>query len=347
MKTEVLNERNHTLNYIKALACFCVLMLHCGFPGIIGKFIYGPSRFAVPFFFMVSGYYVYSQNTSKVLSKLPRKIKHIAVLLVGAECTYLIWHIIQSAIEGRVKGVYDWFTNTFTVEKGVRFIIFQTTPVGDVSWFLVALILCYIVTYPIAKYNLWNLTIRMIPVLLLINIIFGEVAPFWGINVQWYWCSNFWLLGFPFYAMGYWVRRKQNELCVNCSVKSTALAVILSIILITIERVFTSANQFFIGNIFLALSLFLFSIRYPSVFKEKYFVENIGEKYSVYIYILHPVVRDILYGLILEYLDLTSCIIMIWGKPIFVFVACIGISIVIDTLGSKHKILANKIESKS
>lgn len=342
MKAEINDGRNHTLNYMKAIACFCVLMLHCGFAGIVGKLLYGPSRFAVPFFFMVSGYYVYSRDTQKVLSRLPGKIKHIAILLIGTEITYLVWHIIQSAINAGIEGVANWFFNTFTISKFVQLLLFQTTPIGDVSWFLVALLLCYIVTYFIAKYNLWKMTSGMIPVLLMINIVLGEIVPFWGINSQWYWCSNFWVLGFPFYAMGFWIRRNQENLCQKCSVKRIVLIVIMSIILITIERIITNASQFFVGNFFMALALFLFSVKYPTIFKTRSFVENIGEKYAFYVYILHPIIRDLLYKLILEPIGLSAHLVITWTKPIVVFAICVGISKVVYGLESKFTVLVKQ-----
>lgn len=47
------NERNHSLNVLEGIACFSVVMLHCGFPGVVGKVIYGIARFAVLPFYIV------------------------------------------------------------------------------------------------------------------------------------------------------------------------------------------------------------------------------------------------------------------------------------------------------
>ena len=65
--------RNSTLNALKGIACFSVVMLHCAFPGMVGKIIYGIARFAVPLFFAISGYYVYSCNSKDVIRRLPKK----------------------------------------------------------------------------------------------------------------------------------------------------------------------------------------------------------------------------------------------------------------------------------
>lgn len=336
MKAETYQGRNHTMNYMKALACVCVLMLHCGFPGIIGKLLYGPSRFAVPFFFMVSGYYAYHDDARKTISRLPGKIKHIATLLFGTEIIYFIWHVIQNAINAGKEGVAEWLFNTFNTSKLIQLLCFQTTPIGDVSWFLVALLLCYFATYFIAKYQLWKLFSGMVPVLLLINIFVGEILPFFGVNSQWYWCSNFWVLGLPFYSMGFWIKRNQKFLCEKCSVKNTVVVVVISLMLITIERIITNASQLFVGNIFIAITLFLFSVKYPSFFKKRSFIETIGEKYAFFVYVLHPIVRDVLYKTVLESVGLSTHVIITWTRPVVVFVICVGIAKAVYGLESKY-----------
>lgn len=323
---------NHTLNYLKALACFCVLMLHCGFPGLIGKVIYGPSRFAVPIFFIISGYYIYSDDREKVLTKIPKKIKHIATLWLGTEIVYFIWHIIKSSLE---YGMLEWIQSLFSMEKLLNFVIFQTTPVGDVSWFLFALLLCYLVTYFIAKNNLWFITIKLIPVLLIINIILGELIPFMGINLPWYWCSNFWVLGFPFYAIGYWIRINEKTLCEKITVRLTIVTVIVSFVVILFERVATDASQLFIGNIPCAIVLFLFCLKYPNFRFFNPYIEKIGEELSFYVYILHPIIRDI-YGIVFNCIEMGNNIVVLWIRPLAVFIACIIVADIFISFRNKR-----------
>lgn len=322
MEIQLRNDRNHTLNYLKTLASFCVVMLHCGFPSVIGKLIYGPSRFAVPLFFMISGYFVYSENKDKVIKRLPSKIKHIGRLLIGTEITYFLWHVIQCGIESGSLGIIEWLKETFTVGKIVQLFVFQTTPVGDVSWFLVALLICYVVTYLIAKKDLWEITTKFIPVLLTINVVVGEILPFAGISVQWYWNSNFWILGFPFYAMGYWIRINERHLCEKVTGKSTCVVVAVSLIVILVERIMTSASQLFIGNIFCVLALFLFCLKYPRIFGANSIIETVGEKYSFYVYILHAIIRDI-FGVIFGMVGLGNNTMVLWIRPVVVFAVCI------------------------
>lgn len=319
-------EKNQRLNIVKAIACASVIVLHCPFPGIVGKILYGFARFAVPFFFMVSGYFVYADDAEKVISRLPRKIMHIIRLLVVSEIIYFIWHCVQYWIQDGSLGTLEWITNLFTFSNLTKLIIFQSTMIGDVSWFLVALLLCYLFTYVIAKKNLWNESAKLIPILLLTNVVLGEGLPFYGISVPWYWCSNVWLLGFPFFSFGYWIKIHQKELCNRFNSKYISIILVISIGINLLERIITDASQFFLSNAFMAFALFMLCIKYPSISMKKGLdkVEKIGEKHAVHVYIFHPIIRDVLV-MTTGVLGIDNMIIYQWSQPILVFGFCIMI----------------------
>lgn len=50
---------NYCLDFLKGIACMFVVFMHCEFPGITGIAVQAISRFCVPFFFMVSGYFCF------------------------------------------------------------------------------------------------------------------------------------------------------------------------------------------------------------------------------------------------------------------------------------------------
>lgn len=50
---------NYCLDFIKGIACIFVVFMHCEFPGILGTAVQAISRFCVPFFFMISGYFCF------------------------------------------------------------------------------------------------------------------------------------------------------------------------------------------------------------------------------------------------------------------------------------------------
>ena len=55
-------KRNRCLDFMKGLACIGVVFMHCSFPYPYGQVISFVFKFAVPIFFMVSGYYTYNED---------------------------------------------------------------------------------------------------------------------------------------------------------------------------------------------------------------------------------------------------------------------------------------------
>ena len=291
-------KRNEALNVLEGVACICVVMLHCSFPGDVGRILYGVSRFAVPLFFAVSGYFVYSEEWAKVRRTLPDKGKHIAVLFLGTEILYFIWHILRPfLIHGKFMGAAEWLAAEFTTKNILDFIIFQKTLIGDVSWFLVALLMCYLVTFPIAKYNIWKKCTLLIIPLLCINVLLGELGALTKVKIQWYWCSNFWLLGFPCYALGFWLRIYEEKIR-KLLTPGRSFAVILATGVASVaERAATGENQLYFSNIPFMLCCFVFCLNCPELPAKSRILKifgRLGEKYSFGIYILHPIARDVL-----------------------------------------------------
>lgn len=236
---------------------------------------------------------------------------------------------------GGVTGSVKWLSETLSIGKLLQFILFQTTPIGDVSWFMVALILCYVFTFEIARYNLWTVTTYLIPVLLTVNIIIGEILPFAGVSVQWYWCSNLWVLGFPFYAMGYWIKMNRERITDKATNSTLIILAIVSLIAVTGERLFTAASQLFVGNILCAFTLFCFCIKNPDRFKKTSFVEWLGDS-AFYVYILHPIVRDV-YDMSIVVLIKTP--VIMWVRPLVVFAVCLLSAWLAGTIRSNYRLI--------
>lgn len=72
--------RNKTLDLIKLLSAYAVIFIHFRMPGIPGAFADALSRFAVPLFFVISGYYAFGNDNKK----LKRKALNIGKLYLSA-----------------------------------------------------------------------------------------------------------------------------------------------------------------------------------------------------------------------------------------------------------------------
>ena len=58
---------NYCMDFLKGLACIFVVFIHVKFPGDFGQAVQAIARFAVPFFFMVSGYYYFRPDYQGVI----------------------------------------------------------------------------------------------------------------------------------------------------------------------------------------------------------------------------------------------------------------------------------------
>ena len=95
-----MKQYNYCLDFIKGIACIFVVFMHCEFPGIMGTVVQAISRFCVPLFFMVSGYFCYKStnyhdNGSWLFNK---KVIHILKITINASLFYLVFVIIQSLL---------------------------------------------------------------------------------------------------------------------------------------------------------------------------------------------------------------------------------------------------------
>lgn len=290
--------QNRMLDVLKGIACICVVLLHCELPTVLGRLIQCMCRFAVPLFFAISGYYVYDDNKDVIKEKIPRKVKHIFKLFLGTELLYLLRYFIEYFIRTRsIGGISVWFGEKFTLKNTIEFLIFQKTMIGDVSWFLVALIYCYIVAYFIGERSNWKNSVIVVPILLGINVFIGEIAPFFlEYSIPWYWCSNFILLGLPCFVLGGYIRINQDKL--REISKEKLLIIIMGCLGLNIfEGIFTEASQLFVANIPFMVACFSYCLKFPNPPVEKFPVrvlEKIGKNYSFGIYIIHPIVRDVL-----------------------------------------------------
>ena len=87
-------EINFSINVIKCLAIFSVIIIHCGIfsLGRKGTVIEGLARFAVPFFFLISGYYSYYKLNNKSMMKYKERIIRLTKLLIISSILFIIFN---------------------------------------------------------------------------------------------------------------------------------------------------------------------------------------------------------------------------------------------------------------
>lgn len=309
--------KNYTLNFLKFIASLLVVSIHCKFPEPIGDIILSIARTAVPIFFIISGYYSYNNNSEKI----KKKIKNIFNITISANIFYLIYKIIT------VKSI-----NIINIKQLMYFIILNDNPFRTHLWFLSALLYCYIIylyTYKIINKKIFKIyPIISILTILLINIFFSNKILY---NEFYY--RNFIFIGLTFFLIGH----KLNEFKIDkITNKKMIMFSLISVFLILIESNFYY-SELYVGNVLLAIILFTLCQ------KNNKFIENrklnyLGEKVSLYIYIFHPFIKDIII-----YLYNIMNIKTNYLQTIITMIFSIIISIIIDVIIKKRKNYVFKI----
>ncbi|WP_022765705.1 acyltransferase family protein [Butyrivibrio sp. XPD2006] len=360
-------ERNNDNSFIYALkfiACLFVITIHAPFPGVFGDIVYSLSRFAVPFFFAVSGRYLlvkrdgsYAQNAQEIRSyTLGRLIKLLKITGV-VYLTYLIFSLCYFIPKGWTfkYWLHDKFnlfeTRTFFLFNSGRY-IYDESYVFDHLWYLFALIYVFVLIIIFASVlRKWY---KWLTVVLLGMMFFGEllqtvypIRPF-DISINtWYILRNWLFMGMPFVLIGVIFADKTHDKREGMGeerYKETMKAllprnmILLSLgCIISIAEVFIfQRKEVYIGSVIIVFSLLLLSecgLNAGSI------LPDLGKRASSLIYFYHVMIISVLdilsqNGIIPSY--------TMWQKPLIVMVISVLLFAVIPYFIDKVKVNEQK-----
>ncbi|MGN8799406.1 acyltransferase [Candidatus Merdisoma sp. HCP28S3_D10] len=279
--------KNHCLNVWKGIAAFAVVLIHCTLPGVPGEIIKGIARFAVPLFFLISGYFAYGREDAV----LKRRESHIFRLYVGAVAVYYLWAAIRYFLSQRTfaqMGAELFPDGGRTVSD---LLLFNRTAMAPHLWFMGALVYCYLFYRLLARKRLEERVYLLIPVLLAANLLLGEGRGLTGIAVPVRWIRSFWLTGFPFFLWGSWFacREKQGELRLH---RGAGMALVAAgMLLSSVECLWSGYDELYVGSILTAEGLFRLALAFPDLGKGS-LLARIGERDSANIYLWHMLLRN-------------------------------------------------------
>lgn len=313
-------EINYSLNVIKCLSIFAVICIHCGFYNLSlkGLIIDSLSRFAVPIFFLISGFFSYYENNDYAVNKYKIRIIRLLKLYVIANLLYFIFYWII----GQFTSLNDIIL-LFNLHACFNYIMLNLTPVACHLWFISALLYCYILFFIIRKLNFNpNKLYVYIPLLLIGSLLLGEFSHFLGWSVPFEYYRNFLFMGLPFFTLGYFIHDNKENFINVLSNSNLIFLMILGLLFTAFETIVVGKNELYIGSIVFAVCLFLWCVENPNRLDFK--VSGwIGKNLYTLMYILHLMVLTLFdfYGLNLGYF-----------KPVFAFIVTALISSVIYVL---------------
>lgn len=254
-------EINYSLNTLKFFAIFAVLCLHSGFLAF-GRLGYGVdlvSRFAIPVFFLISGFYSMYQDENYALEKYKTRIIRLIYLIIISNAIYIVFFILT-------KSNFDVW-GLFTLDSCWNYIIFNVSPGTFHLWFLQALLYCYIFFWIIIKLNVNPRKLYfLIPLLIAFNLIFGEYFLMNGIEIPRMYYRNFLLTGLPFFLLGFFIRDRQEKIKELFSNKTAFCCLVVILGIIILEWSLLSIKvELSLGTALLAVLLFILCVNNPDV----------------------------------------------------------------------------------
>ena len=320
--------RNRTLDMVKAICAYAVVLLHVHFPGNAGITANVLARFAVPVFFMVSGYFCFRGDDTEFV-RTGKKVRHVLKLMLVAFPVCCLWELIQNHIDGASQK--EWLEALVSGEHVRQFLLYNnSSQVKWHLWFLPALLYCYLLFALAARFRICKQAYVLIPVLLLIHFGMEEFSTFLfpekHFRVMQF--RNYLFTGFPFFMLGHLIHRHQEKLEAWFAGKKVLLLygmVAGGVIVSLLEYRYFGKQELFMGSVLMAVGLFLIAIMGKSR-KVPGLPVAIGQKYAFFIYLFHLCVADILKDVAVV-AGIEKNLLYLWMRPVMVCVFVTAVAV--------------------
>lgn len=299
------NKKINSINYVKLICAFLVVAIHTHpFQDVNNLLYYSFSeilvRIAVPFFFVSSGYF-YIKNKCNFK-------KYIKRLII----TYISWSTIYLILQ-----IYNSISTNGNIITTLKSFIIEFFIYGSYyhMWYIVALIICIVITSIFYKTNKMNLLYIISIILYIVGVIGGAyyklgsqiplLSKLYELSLYTQ-IRRYLLMGLPFFMVGYLIYYiKEVPKNINFTIIITAILFVLEIVIVNkFDLQKDIVITFFLYPF--VVQIFMLCLKYPlENIKPKI---NIG-KLSSFIYFVHPLIIFILGKFIL-------------GQTLLYFVTC-------------------------
>ena len=301
--------RKYGLDFLKGISACFVVFMHVRFPEPFGEYVASIGRFAVPVFFMTSGYFSLDATESRMLKSIKRTVSYLLV-------AYLL-NVVRIFVETSfdMVAVSAFFkTEVLTLSHMIKFIVLSQSSISGVAWFLISLLVCYVLKYILGR------KLRYLGYLGLLIGVIGVLPPvnnYVGLPI-----NNPWINGIPFFIIGELIADNKNWICKRISNELLCFVSIIGFALLIMACYFAK-QWWYIGTLLLSPSLFVLFSRMNMRFNQFCLL---GSTYAFFIYIVHPLVMHT-YDAIRPLPSKSE----LWLRPVIVLSATVFLAVIYYT----------------
>lgn len=285
-------QRNIFLDLFRFLLSFMVICIHL----TAETYSFFPLfRIAVPTFFMISGYFIYSKDIDSEKKKARVFIKRSAKYMLIGIAFYTVYEFISCLCTDTSVG---WFFTTLFYEGNSPlfkfFILNAPIPyytVGAQLWFLIALFVLSLIHFLLVSLNKTHYYKILVPVCFAVYFFFSGfmyiIQPTTDMPIRY--MRNAWFFGLPNFGLGYLLAHKNLHKRAWYKYLYLAVALLFSFLQILEHKLIARENsnlEMYITGVIASANFLMFFLGLPK--KEcNFFYTNIGKTAPFYIYILH------------------------------------------------------------
>ncbi len=331
---------NKTLYFFQGLASILVVFIHSPFPGTLGTVVTAWARIAVPFFFMISGYFLFAYLDSEQFpQKNFQRIKRNGAITVIGLIIYFLIDVAKCILKR--KSVWTFWERVFSLSNLVKFFALGIPATGGILWFMMALVYTYILLLILKtlftrnSIKAWGIGAFIYMVLLgivkiitsALNIHIGSI--FLGSN----WIYGNWItIGLPAILIGMSMRKlNEDRTWNNFSVPVVLAIMVICLTATSIEALILKQNL----NIYLSYSIFtlivdacIFILAQKEYFHRQNSMIKLGKYYSRDLYLWHPIIISMISTFVTK-LQLEENTAIMYLQPVIVLAVSLLLCIVI------------------
>lgn len=329
-----MKRRNEILNIMEAIAAILVVFIHFKFPGQTGAAVTALARVSVPFFFGISGYFFYRNDIEQELASIPRKIKRLLLLILCSESAYFLFYLmLQIDNYGftfqALKNVIELeIIKPYYAELSIRLAVLAP-PLNGVFWFVGSLVAVYICVYFVAKHGWQQISFITSLVLLAIGVVLRRILFYAGVDTQFPYERILPFLPFPFFMVGYYIRKYQYLFDrISDGIYYAACVASIAITLIEERMCGGGGHTLYLGTLILVPAMISFGGKHrdhvAKTIAGRYF-SHMGAETATYIYMLHMMIGNICAVVVPWLLPIEpQQMLYLWLYPVLVCVASVA-----------------------
>ena len=326
-----MSKRNELLNFLKGIGCLGVVFIHIPFPGIVGDTIVRLAAFAVPVFLMISGYYAYNAKQD-VPATIWRRTKKILVITCYAFLFYFLYALFMV---WRADGLSTWVDKWLQKKTWTDMLFYSNLDIikGGHLWFLPSLIYAYLILYVIEKMGWRKWACGLAPVYIVVKIVACTYISQMGLS--WHYRGNFYLGALSYVLMGYFIASQEKKLKNIPNYILLGLSLAGALLVMGSTWLLPDYNMTEIGVGPGVIALFIWAIKNngKSINRK---LENLGDNYSLNVYILHLAIAGLL-AIPISRTTFVNATWYQWMKPVIVAGLAILVSMILHAVTHRKK----------